>query len=264
MGPVAFDHRAHETYNDSCRVCHHADLGTCARCHTREGTEEGNGIKLSQAMHHNNKADTSCVGCHGSVQSNTQCIGCHHAMVSQASLAADQSCNVCHTPPAEKQTDPPDDKIQDQMDDKTAKALAEKLLARRPVPAPMAAPDQIPETVTINQLVDQYEPVAMPHRKMVLALAQGMKDNALAQRFHTTSTTLCRGCHHYAPGSLTPPRCASCHGRTSEILNLTRPGLMAAYHQQCIDCHEYMGIEKPASRQCTACHAQRNSKRADR
>jgi len=257
MGPVAFDHRAHESYNDSCRVCHHADLGTCARCHTRIGAADGYNVTLSQAMHLN-EADTSCVGCHRSVQSNTtQCIGCHHAMVAQPTLAAEPSCGVCHTPLAEDDTDAQGGNMDD-------KALAEKLLAGRPAAAFAVATDQIPETVTINQLVDQYEAVIMPHRKIVLALAQGMADNTLAQRFHTDSTTLCQGCHHNAPGSLSPAPCASCHSRTSDVLNLTRPGLMAAYHQQCISCHGYMGIDKPASRQCTACHAQRTLKSANR
>jgi hypothetical protein len=203
-------------------------------------------------MHHN-EVETSCVGCHRKIQSNTQCIGCHQAGVTQTALATESSCMVCHTPLAENETDPADGNI----DDNAAQALAEKLLAARPAAAPAVATDQIPETVTINQLVDQYEAVIMPHRKIVLALAQGMADNTLAQRFHTDSTTLCRGCHHNAPGSLTPAQCASCHNRTSEASDLTRPGLMAAYHQQCISCHGYMGIDKPASRQCTSCHAQR-------
>ena len=256
MRPVAFDHRAHESYNDSCRVCHHADLGSCVGCHTRKGTADGIGITLSQAMHHN-KADTSCVGCHRSVQSNTQCIGCHHAMAAQPAQATEPSCGVCHTPRAENETDSQGGAMDD-------KALAEKLLAGRPATAPPVATDQNPETVTINQLVDQYEAVNKPHRKIVLALAQGMADNTLAQRFHTDSTTLCRGCHHNAPGSLSPSPCAGCHSRTSDVLNLTRPGLMAAYHQQCIKCHAYMDIDKPASRQCTACHAQRTLKSANR
>ena len=259
LGPVAFDHRAHETYNDSCRVCHHADLGSCARCHTRKGTSEGGQITLNQAMH-NGKTDTSCLGCHGNAQSKNECIGCHHAMVDQAALATEPSCAVCHKPLAGDQNALPSST----MEDNAARVLAVNRLAQRPAASPMVAADQIPETVAINRLVDQYEAVVMPHRKIVLSLAQGMADSNLARQFHTDATTLCKGCHHQAPGSLNPPPCASCHSRTSEVSNPTRPGLMAAYHQQCIQCHGHMGIDKPASRQCTSCHAQKTTQRADR
>lgn len=256
MGLVAFDHRTHETYNDSCRVCHHADLGSCVRCHTRKGIPDGSQITLSQAMHYK-KADASCLGCHSKVQSNTECIGCHHAMTDQAALATLPSCAVCHTDPAKEATDSSSNSTDDT-------ALAEKLLAMRPAPAAIVATDQIPETVTINRLADQYENVVMPHRKIVLSLAQGVADSNLARQFHTDATTLCKGCHHQAPGSVNPPPCASCHSRTSEVLTPTRPGLMAAYHQQCLQCHEHMGIDKPASRQCTSCHAQKTPQRAVR
>jgi DnaJ-class molecular chaperone len=119
------------------------------------------------------------------------------------------------------------------------------------------AVDQIPETVTLRKLADEYEPVVLPHRKIVLKLAEVNKTSKMAAYYHKETLTLCQGCHHNSPASLTPPQCASCHGKSSEALNLTRPGLMAAYHQQCIECHDQMGLEKPASRDCTACHAKR-------
>jgi hypothetical protein len=123
--------------------------------------------------------------------------------------------------------------------------------------AGMIALDQAPETVTIKALADEYEKVTFPHRKMIEKLAQGVQDSRLAASFHKGTATLCEGCHHHSPASPKPPQCASCHGRSSEALNLTRPGLKAAYHQQCLQCHDKMGLEKPASRDCTACHAKR-------
>jgi hypothetical protein len=138
-----------------------------------------------------------------------------------------------------------------------SKAAAVNLLAAREPVTETLPVDQIPETVTIKSLVDQYEGAVLPHRKIVLKLVEGMKDNRLAAYFHNDPATLCQGCHHHSPASAKPPQCGSCHGRSSEALNLTRPGLMAAYHQQCIQCHDKMGLEKPASRDCTACHAKR-------
>jgi hypothetical protein len=260
MGPVAFDHRSHEAYTDSCRVCHHADLGICARCHTATGNQEGDGIKLEQAMH-TPTAKASCIGCHRIEQRRKDCIGCHHAIRPvDDGPDATASCAICHAsrlgvgaPPVPASA----------MDDQTAREVAQRLLAERPREMKTIPEDQIPETVTIKHLADQYEAVIMPHRQMVLALAGRIKDNPLVVNFHSDATTLCQGCHHRAPGSTQPSECISCHGQATEDLNPDRPGLLAAYHQQCIDCHEYMGIEKPASRQCTACHAQRTSKKTD-
>jgi DnaJ-class molecular chaperone len=99
--------------------------------------------------------------------------------------------------------------------------------------------------------------VTLPHRKIVLKLAEVNTTSKLAAYYHKDPMTLCQGCHHNSPASTKPPQCGSCHGKSSEALNLTRPGLMAAYHQQCFECHQTMGIEKPASRECTACHAKR-------
>jgi hypothetical protein len=249
MLPVPFDHKAHEGYNDSCRQCHHAGLQSCATCHTIPGADEGRQIKLAQAMHQNN-ADSSCIGCHNQEQAKPECAGCHSSIPRGQSLTSEASCKVCHMETPAAMPFPAEGSEE-------SKTAAMDLLASRK-PAPEMVPlDQIPEKVIIKALSNEYEPAVMPHRKIVLKLAEGMKDNRLAGHFHTDPTTLCQGCHHKSPGAVKPPQCANCHGRSSEALNLTRPGLMAAYHQQCIQCHDEMGLEKPASRDCTACHAKR-------
>ncbi len=245
---VPFDHKAHEAYNDSCRVCHHESLQSCASCHTISGQKEGAMVKLAQAMHQRN-AEMSCVGCHNLQKKQPQCAGCHHSIPPARSLTSEASCQTCHF--AELPEVPA-------MTEEQRRALAAELLAGRQAVRGTAAPDQIPETVIIKKLVDQYQPVTMPHRKIVLKLAEANQKSQLAAYYHKDPLTLCQGCHHNSPPTLKPPQCGSCHGRSSEALNLTRPGLLAAYHQQCIECHTEMGIEKPASRDCTACHAKRN------
>lgn len=144
------------------------------------------------------------------------------------------------------------------MDQAQSAAMAAQMLDRRQPVRHTANADQIPEKVTIKTLAREYMPVELPHRRIVLALAKANQDSELAAYFHKDPLTLCQGCHHNSPASLQPPQCGSCHGRSSEALNLTRPGLLAAYHQQCIECHDRMGLEKPASRDCTACHAKRS------
>jgi hypothetical protein len=251
MGAVAFDHKAHEGYNATCKGCHHAELKPCAQCHTLQGDKDGGQVKLAQAMHQQD-AGMSCIGCHNSQKEQAQCIGCHHSIPQARTLTSPEACQTCHSGPSLDITGT-------MAPDQSAAMAAELLAARQPVRDTVAPADidQIPETVTIGYLVDTYEAVKLPHRRMVLALAQVNQDSDLAAHFHRDPLTLCQGCHHNSPASLKPPQCGSCHGRTSEALNLTRPGLLAAYHQQCLECHNKMGIEKPASRECTACHAKR-------
>ena len=76
MAPVPFNHKAHEKTNDSCIVCHHADLTTCNTCHTQIGDKKGQFVTAGQAMHRS-AASASCVGCHEAKQQDSNCAGCH-------------------------------------------------------------------------------------------------------------------------------------------------------------------------------------------
>jgi hypothetical protein len=243
---VPFDHKAHETYNNSCRICHHESLKACNECHTVTGAKQGKGVNLERAMH---QVDTqkSCRGCHLSRQSEKNCAGCH-VFISARLENNDASCRPCHNAPVrENEASPAPD--QD-------KALAAQLLqARAPITATYDQRD-IPETVTIKDLSNQYESVQMPHRKIVNALAGNIKDSNLAAYFHADPGTLCQGCHHHSPVSSTPPRCANCHGRTLDAQTPLKPGIMGAYHLQCMGCHKAMGIEKPAG--CIECHKEKS------
>ena len=51
MPPVPFNHAAHEKYSDNCRVCHHASMDACSKCHTLGGSPEGGNVTFEQAMH---------------------------------------------------------------------------------------------------------------------------------------------------------------------------------------------------------------------
>jgi hypothetical protein len=198
---------------------------------------------------HQQDADMSCIGCHNRQKQQAQCVGCHQSIPQSRTLTSPAACDTCHSTVA----------IQDAAEmapERAAGVAAEVLAARRPVRHTVPV-DQIPEKVVIDDLVQTYQAVELPHRRIVLALAKAGQAHDLAAFFHNDPLTLCQGCHHNSPASLTPPQCGSCHGRSSEALNLQRPGLLAAYHQQCIECHDAMGIEKPASRECTACHAKR-------
>ena len=66
------------------------------------------------------------------------------------------------------------------------------------------------------------------------------------------------------------PDCSSCHGESLEHLGnpaieapdqpfgADRTEQAADWNQQCIGCHTNMGVQKPDSRDCNACHVEKN------
>ena len=250
MNPVAFNHIGHEETVAGCKSCHHASLEKCSECHTNTGAEKGGYINIAQAMH-NQGSTKSCIGCHKQYQSSPNCAGCH-ALIRNRPLA-DSACITCH---AVDKTDLKPSKInQDAMT-----ALAQKAVKTRQTPFTMVPDEKIPENVTIKAMADTYEGATFPHRKIVNTLASQIKDNGMANLFHGQATTLCLACHHNSPATTQPPRCAACHGEPFKAgQDDGRPGLMGAYHGQCITCHQAMQIEKPAATDCTACHKKRTS-----
>lgn len=247
MNRVPFNHQEHEAYNDTCRVCHHANLKSCAECHTKTGTKEGKNIKLAQAMHQLD-SPTSCMGCHATRKQDKKCAGCH-AFIETTRKGDDASCLNCHMTPLLESTP---------ATHPTGKEMsAATLLESRTRLTGTFDDEDIPETVVIKELIDQYEAVELPHRKIVHALVKNIEDSKLANYFHGGEGTVCQGCHHNSPAAKKPPQCGSCHGKPFDKQNPGRPGLMGAYHAQCMGCHTEMGIAKPVSTDCTACHKER-------
>jgi hypothetical protein len=244
MKMVPFNHKSHEAYNDTCRVCHHADLNACVQCHTLEGTKEGNFVALEASMHRLN-VKMSCLGCHEMSQRAPECAGCHISIAKTRQQEA-SACKACHMADVTQ--------VVESLQYTNEKELAAMYLnARKPLTELHALSD-IPETVEIKSLMNQYESVKMPHRKIIQTLSNNIKDSRLVAYFHADKNTLCQGCHHNSPAAKKPPNCASCHGRPFEEQDLFKPGLKAAYHRQCMACHEAMGRAKPVATNCVACH----------
>jgi len=138
-----------------------------------------------------------------------------------------------------------------------------------PVALPSVGP-AFPETVTIGKLANLYEPALVKHRHIVEALFKISTQSKLASRFHGSVDTLCAGCHHHSPAGSRPPPCSSCHKyRTASDKQppLDRaalaggisdmPDLKAAYHRNCIGCHQQMQItlkRQDPKTPCTGCH----------
>jgi len=252
MFRVPFSHKAHEKYNDTCRGCHHADLKSCAGCHTLTGVKEGGFVKLKDAMHQPG-TQQSCLGCHQVNQQNQNCAGCH-AFLEKDRKQESLVCMKCHLAPPKESTGV----LYQGGETKLARmmpAIWKATFGTRPKL-------DIPKKVVIKELEDRYEPVEFPHRKIFKAMKKKLTDSKLAEYFHPVEATLCQGCHHNSPASGTPPKCGSCHGEPFNAKNLMMPGLKAAYHRQCMGCHNQMGITKPANVDCIACHLEKKQQQA--
>ncbi len=241
MNIVAFDHKAHETYTDTCRGCHHASLQPCKDCHTMAGAKEGNGVNLEKAMHQLGTGK-SCQGCHYEQLRNKKCAGCHSSM-GAGRKKTEATCSACHMKPLPG--------IEASSGSDQDKALAAEMLKSRTPASGVYRREDIPETVVIKDLANHYEAVDFPHRRIVDALARDIQGNQLTVSFHPQGA-VCQGCHHNSPASKKPPRCASCHGPAFDAENPLKPSIKGAYHLQCMGCHKAMGMAKPSG--CTDCH----------
>jgi hypothetical protein len=239
---VPFSHVDHENATTSCRVCHHETLESCSKCHTLEGTEESAGVNLFRAMHAK-MTDHSCVGCHDSEKARAECAGCHDQL-EQAKLP-EEGCDLCHAGPLPQMLE-------------SQKSRYRSLDDFRPRPSEVAlsfSPDDIPETVEIGFLSDEYQSAKMPHRKIVEKLTRYINENTTASFFHGHQDVVCQGCHHQSPVGEKPPLCKSCHAAESADLELMKPALKGAYHRQCLGCHQSMNLQKPED--CSGCHTEK-------
>ena len=255
MDPVAFDHQAHEKYNNTCWVCHHNSMEACVDCHTLGGVKEGGMVTLEKAMHAL-KDQPSCIGCHTAKQASPNCAGCHNH-ISKACKPEDANCKQCHIPVNLPGAGSLSEKLANLlMPQKTG--LAETILKSRKMKPGTYAEADIPDIVVIKELSDQYQPAEFTHRLHVLALMKGMQGNALAAYFHRDPGTMCQGCHHNSPPAKNPPACVSCHSTVSkQVREENRPALLAAFHRQCMGCHKDMKLEMPAATDCTECHQEK-------
>jgi hypothetical protein len=120
--------------------------------------------------------------------------------------------------------------------------------------------DELPKDVEIKVIANEFKPSKFPHKKIVLKLAKISNENTLASAFHARmgQQAVCSGCHHMTDPQASQkkkvPRCITCHKeRTGNTKDLGRPGILGAYHQQCVGCHQAMK-QKPLSSECEKCH----------
>jgi hypothetical protein len=147
------------------------------------------------------------------------------------------SCSRCHTGKKEGIPSP----------QKLSIAEIEKELDR----------EKVKKEVEVKVLEKEFKAAKFPHFKMLEKLVKISNDSKMGNYFHARMQTICEGCHHQSRAEAeakknTPPLCRNCHSKSFDPLHPDRPRLLAAYHRQCIGCHEKMKLEKP--KQCKECH----------
>ena len=268
MKPVVFNHKIHEANVQECESCHHTgDPVPCTTCHTVEGSRDGKFVTLERAMHAtdikpNKKGRTpqSCVSCHEKIYSQRkECAGCH-ALVTPA--RNDAWCAVCHTDIPNLTKEQFAKGVANKLDPQTNQALAEGFVAQKK-PVKYVDPKSMNYKVTIDTLVDKYGPNRFNHARHIVSVENKIKKSDLAKAFHSTPEILCQTCHHHSPASTTPPKCVSCHSPTIDEKYPGRPPLKAAYHLQCIGCHDGMQVKRPRKNDCTGCHKLRVAEKGE-
>lgn len=97
--------------------------------------------------------------------------------------------------------------------------------------------EDAPKILTINKIkeTDIYAPVKFTH---------------LAHAEMSDMTGGCRTCHHYnPPGNVIG--CNDCHETSRKRIDISKPDLKGAYHQQCMNCHRAWS----GNTDCISCHA---------
>jgi hypothetical protein len=239
---VSFDHKAHEKNSKTCRGCHHETLNACKECHDLMGNPNGKWVNAANA-YHDVFSEKSCAGCHDVKKKEKDCAGCHHAILPmslETNGPKKDSCSRCHTGKKEGIPSP----------QKLSIAEIEKELDK----------EKVKKEVEVKVLEKEFKAAKFPHFKMLEKLVKISNDSKMGTYFHAKMQTICEGCHHQSRVEAeakknTPPLCRNCHSKSFDPLHINRPRLLAAYHRQCISCHEKMKLEKP--KQCKECHEEK-------
>lgn len=245
IAPVVFRHEQHERQTATCRACHHESLEPCRQCHAQqEAPFQGQPVPLEQAMH-DPGSGKSCIGCHNQMTQEAECAGCHHQI--PETRFSDSRCEACHSPSNRGLSRENFQERSDSGDFVIATAVSE----------PLDISD-IPQHVQIDTVSGSYGAVSFPHGTIIRALQERIQRSSLAGSFHRGPETLCQGCHHTNFDRQQIQNCRSCHGDSARPSGKA-PDLKTAYHDQCMGCHQQMGLEGFEATQCGQCHREQDN-----
>lgn len=143
---------------------------------------------------------------------------------------------------------------------KTVWAAAAFLLCAGMALQPVSAQDDV---MVLDVMAQYYDPVEFDHSMHVDLLGD---DNCAVCHHHTVGTPLmdenCMRCHADSSDA-DSAACRGCHPvkrfsaeyleeieQNINLYHVDKPGLMGAFHQQCLGCHVEMG----AASDCQGCH----------
>ena len=128
--------------------------------------------------------------------------------------------------------------------------------------APLFAegPAKAPDIITLDSLSEQYQPVFFTHERHTSYAG----NCGTCHHEHGNSGTLpCKNCHSLNAAAFKNSvthsfmACKNCHGSYSPS-SVKTPGLKAAYHTQCLQCHRGMGTIGKDPKGCAElCHARK-------
>ncbi len=125
------------------------------------------------------------------------------------------------------------------------------------------AASRLPGVRTLGNISDQYTPVRFDHPKHVTIAGAC---SACHHQHADLKSLNCKDCHAITPRAFKNSvksyftACANCHGAYDRT-NPSMPGLKAAYHRQCLQCHRGMGSVGLDPKGCAEmCHAKKQVK----
>ena len=102
---------------------------------------------------------------------------------------------------------------------------------------------EVDDYIIMSELEEIYDPVVFSHK--LHASMSDMSDG-------------CVYCHHFTPTNQSHPPCKECHDANILHEDKKQPCLKAAYHRQCISCHQNWSGET----NCDKCHIMKEKKAA--
>ena len=202
----------------------------------------------------------SCVSCHEKLYSERkECAGCHNIVKPTMS---DEWCAVCHADIPSMTREQWVEGMQGKLDPEENAALAANAIATK-TPHEYLDGKRTRYRVIIDELAKTYAPNIFNHARHIVSLQKKVATDPLANAFHSSSQILCQTCHHHEPATSRPSKCVSCHTPTIDKAHPGRPQLKAAYHLQCMGCHDGMDVKRPRNTDCTACHKLRTAQQEE-
>ncbi len=199
------------------------------------------------------KTPVSCVSCHTQNLTRKECAGCHSIVQDPRK---ENYCASCHDVTPQMTKEQFMQGVKGELDAEENLALATQTAHERTQKiAKKLNVHTLPTAITIDGISEKFEGNDFNHKRHYTSLLKRIGEDKLAATFHSGNEyALCATCHPNSPPSATPPKCITCHSPKIDPNNPGRPALKAAYHLQCMTCHDARQVPRPQNTSCVSCH----------